>query len=216
MLRSPRNISPAAGPIDTTWLQACHFPLPPPSPKTINPRVFLCPVLQRKKETTEQLFISNSTSILFFFLCASCRPGSRSKNPPVIFVFSEKKKPKTIRRRTVYMYKGKAHLYCADFICTRAEQRWCFDSFSPLHSPSFRHPPSLFSPCFLLGERSSSQRRFMMAHPSLYHRSRKRLNENKNSALIRLENLVPISDCNPPKRWKIKDTGILMGFRGKR
>lgn len=100
--------------------------------KTINPRAFS---LSRSSTNQTFVFISNSTS---FFLCVSCRcrrrPGTRSKNPPVIF----SKKTKQRRRRTVYI--GRAHLYCADFISTRTEQRGCFD-FSP---PSSYSLPFIF------------------------------------------------------------------------
>jgi hypothetical protein len=79
MLRS--HISPAAGPIDTTWLQACHFPLPP---KNHQPPCFSLSRSSKKKETTETklLFLSQH---LFSSVCRRRRPGSRSKNPPVIF-----------------------------------------------------------------------------------------------------------------------------------
>ncbi len=168
MLRSRRNISPAAGPIDTTWLQACHFPLPPP-PKTINPRVFLCPVLlllQKKKKKKQQTNFLSQTRHLF--LCVVVVPVRVRKTLQWFFVLQEKQQR---RRRTVYI--GRAHLYCADFISTRAEQRWCFDFLlSPLHSPSFRRLPS-FSSCFLFfrGEIIITTTVYDGAHPSLYYRT---------------------------------------------
>lgn len=146
MLRS--HISPAAGPIDTTWLQACHFPLPPKNHQP--PCFFSVPFFNQPN------FCFYLKLDIFFPLCVlSLSSSSRfAFEKPSSDFFEENKTKKEEDRiyregtsllRRLYIYKNRAKMML-----------W----FLP--PPSSYSLPFIFLVFFFFWERSS-QRRFMMA-----------------------------------------------------